>query len=178
MQDIKSQVEVFCKKMDAPNDMDNTTRLLEMIKLLKNCMIVPIQIQFTGVQPEKKSEFAAGYDLFCNDDIVTIPGNSKQVLASTGTAMAIPRGYYGKIESRSSVALKMNAHTGAGVIDSDYRGEVKVLIRNLSNETVTFKKGERIAQLIIMRHETVEFVKCDTLPESVRSEGGFGSTGK
>ncbi len=168
-----------------------------------------MEIQCMGVVPAKQSVGACAYDLICNENVI-IPHNTEKLI-STGTYMAIPNGYYGKIESRSSIASKMNCHVGAGVIDADYRGEIKVLLCNRSSNKLTstisnflhhycfgncfarigklflgnppenavrFLKGDRIAQLIILKHESPIFITCDKLPETVRGDGGFGSTGR
>jgi dUTP pyrophosphatase len=130
-----------------------------------------------GVVPQRNSPEACGYDLKCNEYTVTLePKECK--LIKTGTFVEIPKGYYGKIESRSSIAWKQNCHVGAGVIDSDYRGEVMVLLRNDSDKTVIFTKNDRIAQLIILKHEIVLFISTDKLNETERNDGGFGSTGR
>jgi len=134
-----------------------------------------LQVEVKGVIPTRGSADAAGYDLYCNDSSITILSNTCKLI-STGTYMSIPKGYYGKIESRSSIASKQNCHVGAGVIDSDYRGEIKVLMRNDSKEEVKFTYGMRIAQIIILKHEVVEFIQTDKLEKTERNEGGFGST--
>jgi len=134
-------------------------------------------IRYKGVKPEQQSKESAGYDLINNEDNIIL--NSKECrLIKTGTFLEIPKGYYGKVESRSSIASKHNCHTGAGIIDSDYRGEIMVLLRNDSDKYVVLNKNERIAQLIILKHEIVYFMPTDKLNETERNEGGFGSTGK
>lgn len=125
--------------------------------------------------PSKGSEYAAGFDLYSDVDTV-VPRRSRAII-STGIAMCIPEDHFGKIESRSSIASK-GVITGAGVIDSDYRGEVRVLLLNLTDEDYPVVKGDRIAQLIIHKLPKVTFFECDELPGSVRGENGFGSTGK
>ncbi|DAA79761.1 TPA_exp: Uncharacterized protein A8136_0534 [Trichophyton benhamiae CBS 112371] len=125
--------------------------------------------------PTRGSAFAAGYDLYAATDTV-IPGRGKG-LVSTGLAIAVPEGTYGRIAPRSGLASKNFIDTGAGVIDADYRGEVKVLLFNFSGVNFTIKEGDRIAQLILERIYTPEVLVVEQLEESVRGAGGFGSTG-
>ena len=93
--------------------------------------------------PKKGSPHSAGYDLHASEDI-TVPSKGK-ALVSTGIAMAIPEGYYGRVAPRSGLACKNFIDVGAGVVDSDYRGEVKVLLFNFSEENFEVKEGDRIA---------------------------------
>ena len=122
------------------------------------------------------SEFAAGYDMHALNSGV-VPAHGK-LCVETGIAMAIPYGNYGRIAPRSGLAAKHMIDVGAGVIDADYRGEVKVLLFNLSDQDFEIKKHDRIAQLIIEKYTPTMLVETDgKLPESERGEGGFGSTG-
>ncbi|OJD24400.1 deoxyuridine 5'-triphosphate nucleotidohydrolase [Blastomyces percursus] len=129
----------------------------------------------TARAPTRGSAFAAGYDLYCAKPIV-IPSKGKG-LVDTGLAIAVPEGTYGRIAPRSGLASKHFIDTGAGVIDADYRGEVKVLLFNFSDTDFTINEGDRIAQLVLERIYTPEVVEVDQLEESVRGAGGFGSTG-
>lgn len=106
-------------------------------------------------------------------------GAGKVVLVPTGVCVAIPRGYEMQVRSRSGLAAKQGvfALNSPGTIDSDYRGEVKVILANFSNEDVIIERGTRIAQLVVARHETVTWNVVETLDDTVRGEGGFGSTG-
>ena len=125
--------------------------------------------------PTLSTDGAAGYDLYAIED-VTI--NCFQFIpVSTGVSMAIPAGHYGRVAPRSGLAVKHGVMVGAGVIDCDYRGELKVALATL-NGVYEFKKGERIAQLIIERIATPELVQVDSLAETDRGNCGFGSTGK
>ena len=133
-------------------------------KLNKNAMI-----------PVKGSPFAAGYDMHALTD-ATVPARGK-VLVSTGIAMAIPEGNYGRIAPRSGLAAKHSIDVGAGVIDCDYRGEVKVLLFNLSDVDFELKANERIAQLIIEKYTPTDIAEVEDLDATVRGKGGFGSTG-
>lgn len=105
-----------------------------------------------------------------------VPANGKALVA-TDVAMAIPPYCYGRVAPRSGLASKHSIHVGAGVIDSDYRGAVSVLLFNLSTEPFTINTGDRIAQLIIERIHLPETVVVDDLDATVRGESGFGSTG-
>ena len=119
---------------------------------------------------------AAGYDLHASEAI-TVPARGK-ALISTGLAFAIPEGNYGRIAPRSGLAVKNFIDVGAGVIDSDYRGQVKVLLFNLSQDKdFQINEGDRIAQMIIEKYTPTELVEVETLSDTVRGAGGFGSTG-
>lgn len=127
--------------------------------------------------PVKGSEQAAGYDLMAIEE-GTVPAKGK-ALISTGIAMAIPIGNYGRIAPRSGLAAKNFIDVGAGVIDSDYRGEVKVLLFNFGENDFKVNAGDRIAQLIIEKYTRtdLEEVIDGDLDATERGEGGFGSTG-
>ena len=128
-----------------------------------------------AIMPTRGTDGAAGYDLYAIED-VTI--NCFQFIpVSTGVSMAIPTGHYGRIAPRSGLSVKHGVMVGAGVIDSDYRGEIKVALATL-NGVYEFKKGDRIAQIIIEPVVTPELVQVDSLDDSERGDGGFGSTGK
>lgn len=128
--------------------------------------------------PIRKSEKAAGYDVYSNEAVTLPPlSASKSVLVSTGIAMTVPDGTYGQLAPRSGLSVK-GIHVGAGVIDADYTGEVKVLLFNLSEKEITLEKHERIAQLIIKKIETPEVEEVEELGVTERGEQGFGSTGK
>ena len=119
---------------------------------------------------------AAGNDLTADKDYVLLP--RKDTVISTGLHVALPNGWYGKIEGRSGLAYKHRIFCFGGVIDSDYRGEIKVLLCNGGTEHVHIKKGDRIAQLIIQPHWNGIWQKVDKLPLSVRGTNGFGSSGR
>ncbi|KAL4797487.1 dUTPase-like protein [Aspergillus venezuelensis] len=129
----------------------------------------------TARAPTRGSAFAAGYDLYASKEI-TIPAKGK-ALVDTGLAIAVPEGTYGRVAPRSGLASKNFIDVGAGVIDADYRGEVKVLLFNFSETDFTVKEGDRVAQLVLERIFTPEVVVVEELAESVRGAGGFGSTG-
>eukprot|EP00347_Sterkiella_histriomuscorum_P000428 403375901 len=125
--------------------------------------------------PVKGSEHAAGYDLFSIENTV-VPAKQKKLIA-TGIAMQIPIGNYGRIAPRSGLAAKNFIDVGAGVIDADYRGEVKVLLFNFSDVDFQVSVGDRVAQLIIEKYTRTDIEETDDLDSSVRGDGGFGSTG-
>lgn len=126
--------------------------------------------------PTRGSKYAAGYDLYASQD-VSINRNSRAQVP-TGIQLAIPFGYYGRIAPRSSLSAKQSIDVGAGVIDSDYRGEIQVLLINNGSTTQSFKKGDRIAQLIIEKIITPDIEVVEALDSTERGTGGFGSTGK
>ena len=132
-----------------------------------------------AVLPTYGSEYAAGADLYaCLDEAVTInPGETYMV--HTGLAMEIPAGYAGLIYPRSGLASKRGLAPAnkVGVVDPDYRGEFMVALHNHSLTEQTIEPGERIAQLVITPFITASFELTDELSETVRGEGGFGSTG-
>ena len=130
--------------------------------------------------PTYGSAEAAGADLYaCLDaDVVIEPG--KTVFVPTGIAMAVPSGYAGLIYARSSMGAKRGLAPAnkVGVIDSDYRGEVMVALHNHGTEVQTFCHGERVAQLLVTAVLAPAFEETDELDETVRGDGGFGSTGR
>ena len=130
--------------------------------------------------PTYGSEYAAGADLYaCIEDALTIaPGET--VLVKTGLAMELPIGYAGLIYARSGLASKRGLAPAnkVGVIDSDYRGEVMVALHNHSSIDQTIEPNERIAQLVITPYIKGIFSETDDLSDTIRGEGGFGSTGK
>lgn len=132
-----------------------------------------------AVIPTYGSEYAAGADLYaCEDDkIVIMPGETKMI--HTGLAMEIPQGYAGLIYARSGLATKKGLAPAnkVGVVDADYRGEVMVALHNHSDKAAEVESGERIAQLVITPFLTADFICCDELDDTIRGEGGFGSTG-
>ena len=125
--------------------------------------------------PARGSPLAAGYDLSSSED-VSIPKGTRR-LVGTGIAFTVPHETYGRIAPRSGLAVKKGIQVGAGVIDRDYTGEVKVVLFNHGDEDFVIKKGDRIAQLIIEKIEMPEVKLVDELLVTERGEGGFGSTG-
>lgn len=128
--------------------------------------------------PTYGSEYAAGADLYSAMDEITVAPH-KTFLVKTGIAMEIPEGFAGLIYARSGLATKRSLAPAnkVGVIDSDYRGEIMVALYNHSDVPQTVCAGERIAQIIITPYVTAVFEETDELSDTVRGEGGFGSTG-
>jgi dUTP pyrophosphatase len=126
--------------------------------------------------PQKANDSDAGWDLYASESLF-IPPNSR-ALIGTGVAMAISLDSVGLIWPRSGLAVKQGIDVFAGVIDSGYRGEIKVCLFNSSDEVVEITEGDRIAQLIIQRINNVIFKESDNLSETVRGERGFGSSGE
>lgn len=129
--------------------------------------------------PEYKTEDSAGMDLYANieEDIILKP--LERTLIPTGLFLAIPQGYEAQIRPRSGLALKkgLTCLNSPGTIDADYRGEIGVIIANVSNEDVIIKDGERIAQMVFAKYAKMELKEVNTLSKTVRGTGGFGSTG-
>ena len=134
----------------------------------------------TAVLPERGSSYAAGYDLFADVKETLEIAPHKTAMIPTGLAMEIPEGYFGGIFARSGLASKESLRPAncVGVVDADYRGEVKVALHNDSDEIRTITPGQKVAQLVIVPFLSVEFDEVDTLSDTVRGTGGFGSTGK
>ena len=128
-----------------------------------------------AVLPTRGSAAAAGLDLFAIEDLSIPPGG--RCLARTGLAVAIPEGYYGRIAPRSGLATKNGLDTLAGVIDADYRGEIRCLLYNAGSDSVELASGSKICQLIIEKIITPDPAWADEINETDRGSGGFGSTG-
>ncbi|KAG6527663.1 hypothetical protein ZIOFF_009789 [Zingiber officinale] len=127
-----------------------------------------------AVIPQRKTMGAAGYDLAIIQTYELHSG--ERMLLSTGIAVAIPEGHYGRIAARSGIAWKQGVQIGAGVIDQDYRGEVKILVFNLNFDTILLVKGEAVAQLIIEKICVPQVIQVEDLEETSRGVMGFGST--
>ena len=125
--------------------------------------------------PSRGSSLAAGLDIYAIEDLTIQPG--ERVLARTGLSVAIPEGYYGRLAPRSGLATKEGLDTLAGVIDADYRGEIRCLLYNTGQETITLPAQSKICQLIIEKIITPAAVWADEISETDRGSGGFGSTG-
>lgn len=130
--------------------------------------------------PEYSTEHAAGMDIRANldEDIVLEP--MKRALVKTGLFVEIPVGYEAQIRPRSGLAIKkgITVLNSPGTIDADYRGEVCIILINLSEESFVIKDGERICQMVIARHEKAEWTEVEELIQTERGEGGFGHTGR
>jgi len=143
--------------------------------------MVSIKVINKGHQPlpTYATEQSAGMDLRANiEESITIHPMERRLIG-TGLFIALPAGYEAQVRPRSGLALKhgLTVLNTPGTVDSDYRGEIKVLLVNLSNEDFVINDGERIAQMVIARHDTAIFVSVDELDETERGAGGYGHTG-
>ena len=129
--------------------------------------------------PEYATDHSAGLDLRANLNLPIVLKPLERALVSTGLFIELPQGHEAQIRPRSGLAFKngITVLNSPGTIDADYRGEVKVLLVNLSNDNFTINDGERIAQMVIARHETIEWYSVMELEETKRGAGGFGHTG-
>jgi dUTP pyrophosphatase len=130
--------------------------------------------------PEYKTALSAGMDLTANINEPIELKPLERRLIPTGLFIELPAGYEAQVRPRSGMALKhgLTCLNSPGTIDADYRGEIGVIIANVSNDVYTIEDGERIAQLVIAKHETISWEEVASLDETERGEGGFGSTGK
>ena len=140
-----------------------------------------IEIVNRGHQPlpQYATEQSAGMDLRANIDDPVVLRPLERRLIPTGLHIALPQGYEAQVRPRSGLALKhgITVLNAPGTIDADYRGEIGVVLINLSDKDFVINDGERIAQMVIARHETAEFVEVEVLSETERGEGGYGHTG-
>ncbi len=129
--------------------------------------------------PAYATEQSAGMDLRANIDAPIVLKPLERKLVPTGLHIALPQGYEAQVRPRSGLALKhgVTVLNAPGTIDADYRGEIGVILINLSGLPFTVNDGERIAQMVIARHETADFIEVETLDETERGEGGYGHTG-
>ncbi|MBR4771262.1 MAG: dUTP diphosphatase [Bacteroidales bacterium] len=130
--------------------------------------------------PAYATPYSAGVDLKANIKESVTLGSLERTMIPTGLFIQLPEGYEAQVRPRSGLAAKhgITVTNSPGTIDADYRGEVCVLLVNLSKDPFTIEPGERIAQMVIARHEHVEWEEVEQLDESLRGAGGFGSTGK
>ncbi|MCR5408845.1 MAG: dUTP diphosphatase [Bacteroidales bacterium] len=130
--------------------------------------------------PAYATEQSAGVDLKANIQEPVLLGSLERKLIPTGLYIALPKGYEAQVRPRSGLALKhgITVLNTPGTIDADYRGEICVILVNLSSEPFLINPGERIAQMVIAKHETAEWEVVESLDETARGAGGFGSTGK
>jgi dUTP pyrophosphatase len=140
-----------------------------------------IEIVNRGHQPlpQYATEQSAGLDLRANIDAPIVLRPLERRLIPTGLHIVLPSGYEAQVRPRSGLALKhgITVLNAPGTIDADYRGDIGVVLINLSDQDFTVNDGERIAQMVIARHETAEFVEVEVLSETERGEGGYGHTG-
>lgn len=144
---------------------------IKVLKLNKNSHDLPL--------PKYETEGSAGMDIVADiTEPITIEP-FKIALIPTGIAIALEQGYECQVRSRSGLAIKHGifALNSPGTIDSDYRGEIKIILANFSDKPFTIKRGDRIAQLVVSKYEKIEWELVEKLPETKRGDGGFGSTG-
>ncbi|MDR2423469.1 MAG: dUTP diphosphatase [Prevotellaceae bacterium] len=129
--------------------------------------------------PEYATPYSAGMDLRANIDKPVVIRPLERILAPTGLFIELPQGCEAQIRPRSGLAIKhgISLVNAPGTIDADYRGEIKIILINLSDKDFELVPGERIAQMVIARYEQVEWLETDSLADSDRGDGGFGSTG-
>ncbi len=145
----------------------------------KNFKINILKLKRSAILPEYQTEYSAGMDLHaCLDQPMTIQPMGR-VVVPTGISIELPPGYEAQIRSRSGLSLKhgITMANGVGTIDSDYRGEYGVMLVNISNKPFVVEHGMRIAQLVISKYEHIDWNQVDSLSETQRGSGGFGSTG-
>ncbi len=130
--------------------------------------------------PEYQTSGSAGLDILANNDHPITIKPLERVLVKTGLFLEIPQGYEAQVRPRSGLALKngITVLNSPGTIDSDYRGEVGVILINLSNELFTIQQGDRVAQLVFNKVENIFWEEVLEIEESIRGQGGFGHTGK
>ena len=130
--------------------------------------------------PAYATALSAGMDLRADLQEPLVLGTLERAMVPTGLYIELPAGFEAQIRPRSGLAAKhgISIVNAPGTVDADYRGEIRVILVNLSNEPFTIEPGERIAQMVVARHEQVEWESVEALSESGRGSGGFGSTGK
>jgi dUTP pyrophosphatase len=139
-------------------------------------MVLDVELRAPGAQaPRRATPGSAGYDLCCAAPVIVPAGG--RALIDTGVAIKLPPGTYGRVAPRSGLAVRHGLSVGAGVIDGDYRGEVKVLLFNHGDGYVALAAGDRIAQLIVETAFTPAVRIVEALDATARGAGGFGSTG-
>lgn len=140
---------------------------------------IPIINKSKHALPQYETVTAAGLDLKANIDAPIILKPMERKLIGTGLYIALPTGYEAQVRSRSGLALKKGVIVlnAPGTVDADYRGEIGVILINLSSEDFEIQDGDRIAQLVIAKHEQADWQLVESLNETSRGAGGFGSTG-
>lgn len=130
--------------------------------------------------PSYQTPLSAGMDLRANVDAPVTLRPMERAIVPTGLYIALPAGYEAQVRPRSGLAIKsgITCLNSPGTIDADYRGEVGVILANLSGEDFVINDGDRIAQMVVARHETAEWEPVDSLDQTQRGAGGFGSTGR
>jgi dUTP pyrophosphatase len=131
---------------------------------------------YDATLPTRGSDHSVGYDLYSSEDAM-VPNQAGRAIVGTGITVVLPPGVYGRVAPRSGLAAKHCINVGAGVIDPDYTGEIKVILFNHGLKDFEIKKGDRIAQLILERCETPPIEEISIVEDTERGSSGFGSTG-
>lgn len=182
--DTKLEVNKAVKTNDVPSENKGAGQADSFLSVLgkskdepvKNRMKMKVQkMHEHATLPEFKREGDAAMDLYSCEDVLLKSG--EQLIVKTGIKMAIPKDHVGLIWDRSGLAAKSHLHTMAGVIDSNYRGEIGIVLRNLGKNDFNVTKGTRIAQMVIQPILSPHIEETKELDETVRGEAGFGSTG-
>lgn len=151
----------------------------DILNLIQKSMEIKIINKSQHPLPHYETDLSAGMDLRANlEEAITIPPLGR-VLVKTGLFIELPAGYEAQVRPRSGLAFKkgITVLNSPGTIDADYRGEIGVILVNLSNDFFDIENGERIAQLVIAKHERIFWHPVEVLSDTDRGEGGFGSTG-
>lgn len=150
------------------------------MSLLSNTFMVNVKkLRDDAIIPTQGSQYAAGYDLYAAIDTPITIKSEETVKIGTGLAFELPEGFFAGIFARSGLATKQGLRPAncVGVVDCDYRGEVIVAIHNDSNRNTVIAPGDRIAQMILLPYQSMEFTEVSDLSETNRGDGGFGSSG-
>lgn len=150
------------------------------MSLLSNTFMVNVKkLRDDAIIPTQGSQYAAGYDLYAAIDTPITIKSEETVKIGTGLAFELPEGFFAGIFARSGLATKQGLRPAncVGVVDCDYRGEVIVAIHNDSNRNAVIAPGDRIAQMILLPYQSMEFTEVNDLSETDRGDGGFGSSG-
>ena len=150
------------------------------MSLLSNTFMVNVKkLRDNAIIPTQGSKYAAGYDLYADRDTPITIKSGETVKIGTGLAFELPEGFFAGIFARSGLATKQGLRPAncVGVVDCDYRGEVIVAIHNDSNRDTVIAPGDRIAQMILLPYQSMEFIEVSDLSETDRGDGGFGSSG-
>jgi dUTP pyrophosphatase len=150
-----------------------------MLKMNMPEMICKVINRSSNPLPHYASPSAAGMDLRANLSAPLVLNSLERALVPTGLYIELPEGFEAQIRSRSGLAVNQGVVVlnSPGTVDADYRGEIKVILINLSNQPFTIRHGDRIAQMVVARHESVEWEVVEELADSKRQTGGFGSSG-
>jgi dUTP pyrophosphatase len=160
----------------------SSTKLINFssFEIIIGCMKIKINNNSRHPLPQYHTQGSAGMDLqaYLDDPIKIRP--LERVLVPTGLSIELPQGYEAQIRPRSGIAIQkgITILNSPGTIDSDYRGDIGIMLVNLSNKEVEIRDGERIAQIVITKHESIEWEKSSDLEDSERGADGFGSTGQ